>query len=441
MGTLGFNEYIYVLPSRSEDKAILYAPLHRMAVIISSKTGQKISTFLSGNKEKMSQEEQDEVINFFNKLKVLDLPEKWEARIAKGADEKSRVTLSLTNACNLRCIYCYAKTGIDTTTMSFKVAKDAIDEKVRHALRHQNKNFYVKFHGGGEAFVKFKLLKKCVEYVISQAKLYGLQPRIRIVTNATLITRAIAMWLKENNIFITASIDGNKEVQDRQRPMASGKGSFDRAIKGIKLLQEFGIEFELRATVTEFSSPKMAEFVAFSHDEIYRGASGSIHFEPLSICGRAQEGDLNPVKIEDFVCNYIQAYELGKKLNIEIKCSFDAFDHIKFRHCGTSECTMFCITPNGTVSACSRVIKNSDDGSELFFYGQHNESTGLFDLDEVIVGRVAEHGQLPASECLTCFARWNCQGHCPVARYTDESYTLYGCVLVKSLLEYRLQNL
>lgn len=99
---------------------------------------------------------------------------------------------------------------------------------------------------------------------------------------------------------------------------------------------------------------------------------------------------------------------------------------------------MFCLTPNGNISACSRVTKETDSGADLFFYGHYHNKERFFEVDTNKVNQVTSHGELPKKECSTCFARWGCQGHCPIARYTDPDYTNYACHLVKSLLKYKI---
>ena len=444
MCAFNYNEYVYVLEVENGE-CVLYAPLHQIVAKLQPEVAKVVQdillkqsllkVFLPENKF-----EEDVYREIFIKLGLDKLPEKWKRKILVGTREKSRVTLSLTDKCNLRCIYCSANTGNSAATMDWELAKKTIDVSIEHAKEHGNTCFEVKFHGGGEVFREYKLMKKCVAYIKQQALLHGFHPHLRAVSNVTLITEKVAKWLKENGFFITASVDGTADIQNQQRPYASGAGSFNSAMRGLKAMKKAGVPFEIRSTVTNLGVKNMSKFVQYVSENIFLGDAGRIHFEPLTICGRAEENELDSVNSDVFLEEYILAYDLGKKLGIDVVCSFDTISYLKERHCGTSHCTMFCVSPCGAVSSCSRITKPTDKGSEVFFYGQYNRDSKEFDIDPLKVEGVIKTASLPLEECLTCFARWHCQGHCPVARYEDDGYCNPACEMVKSLLMNRLRN-
>ncbi len=66
----------------------------------------------------------------------------------------------------------------------------------------------------------------------------GKEISFSITTNGTLLTREIAGFLKENGVTVCLSIDGPREIQDRNRPYASGRGSYEDVTRGIELLME-----------------------------------------------------------------------------------------------------------------------------------------------------------------------------------------------------------
>lgn len=79
-------------------------------------------------------------------------------------------------------------------------------------------------------------IRECVEYaheVMSGKKVF-----FNITTNAVPVTPGIAEFLFENGFSVMASIDGPAVYHDKYRVDAEGKGSFDRTIRGLKLLAE-----------------------------------------------------------------------------------------------------------------------------------------------------------------------------------------------------------
>lgn len=67
----------------------------------------------------------------------------------------------------------------------------------------------------------------------------------RIQTNGTLITQAWCEFIRANDFMISVSLDGPKRFHDSRRLTRSRRGSFDRVLRGIHLLQSNGIPFDI----------------------------------------------------------------------------------------------------------------------------------------------------------------------------------------------------
>jgi len=159
--------------------------------------------------------------------------------------------LSLTSACNLRCIYCYALGGYNPETMQWEVAQTSIDYYLSTLSANKRSAGKLLFHGGGEPTVAWKLLQRCVNYALEQAATLGIKLRFALITNGTLLTRDRTDWLRSRQSHVKVSLDGAAEVQNQQRPTARGTGSFDDAMKGFDNLRQSGVRFAIRTTVTQ----------------------------------------------------------------------------------------------------------------------------------------------------------------------------------------------
>lgn len=152
-------------------------------------------------------------------------------------NEVVSLTLEVTEKCNLRCKYCiyhpshpdYREFG--HRNMTFNTAKKAIDFLFSHSGK--NKEIYIGFYGG-EPLLNFDLIKKCVEY--SKNKKDNKKISYSMTTNATLINEKIANFLAEHDFDVLVSFDGPEEIHNENRVYINGKGSFDNAIRGTKLL-------------------------------------------------------------------------------------------------------------------------------------------------------------------------------------------------------------
>jgi uncharacterized protein len=141
------------------------------------------------------------------------------------------LVLNLTNQCNLSCQYCY-EFGADKVAtpegkpkfMDFETAKASVDFLLQQSAGR--KSIHVTFFGG-ETLMNFPLLKQVVTYANRQAADNGRHIDFSLTTNATLLTPAIIEFLSTNRIGVTVSMDGNKEMHDKLRVFANGRGSYD----------------------------------------------------------------------------------------------------------------------------------------------------------------------------------------------------------------------
>ena len=146
-----------------------------------------------------------------------------------------KLTLQVTQKCNLRCKYCiYSESSNpeqrshSNLSMTLDMAKRAVDFYRVHSLDCDSATigFY-----GGEPLLAFPLIKEIVKY--AESVFEGKELSFVTTTNATLLNDEIAEFLMEKNFVITFSLDGPKAIQDRNRIFPDGKGSYDVVIRNI----------------------------------------------------------------------------------------------------------------------------------------------------------------------------------------------------------------
>lgn len=149
------------------------------------------------------------------------------------------IILQVTQNCNLRCKYCvysgsYINRLHNNKRMSFDIAKKAIDYYIAHSTQAPKLRFG--FYGG-EPTLEIELIRKCVVYIEECSK--GKPVEYNITTNATILNQSILQFFVDNHFFLTISLDGSKEIQDKNRVYAeSGKGTFDKVIENIEWIKE-----------------------------------------------------------------------------------------------------------------------------------------------------------------------------------------------------------
>lgn len=133
-----------------------------------------------------------------------------------------KISLNVTNACNLRCRHCYSSANEeDRIDMGQDQARLLIDEMARLGTQCLS----VK---GGEPFFHPGIME-----ILRYAGEKGIS--VTIITNGLLIDEEMARQLNETSVdYITVSLDGSKaETHDYVR----GKGSFDRVLRSVRILK------------------------------------------------------------------------------------------------------------------------------------------------------------------------------------------------------------
>jgi uncharacterized protein len=150
------------------------------------------------------------------------------------------IVLNVTNQCNLACSYCYeygedkivdTEHGRQSKFMSETTARDAVDLLLNESGRVAHMTFF-----GGETLLNFAVLQSTVAYARTRAAEAGKTIDFSLTTNATLLRPDIIEFLAENDIGVTISMDGPKELQNKFRVFHNGSGSYDIVSPKIKEL-------------------------------------------------------------------------------------------------------------------------------------------------------------------------------------------------------------
>lgn len=153
------------------------------------------------------------------------------------------LTLQVTQQCNLRCKYCpysgsYYNRVHNSASMNIEVAKKAIDFYIKHA--YDKKELNIGFYGG-EPLIQYDMIKELVEYAYIQGE--GKKVNFHMTTNATLLDLSKIAFLARNNFRMTISLDGPRELHDRNRQNTNGRGSFDKVIENVQIIQKHYPEY------------------------------------------------------------------------------------------------------------------------------------------------------------------------------------------------------
>jgi len=172
----------------------------------------------------------------------------------KAAEHNNVVTaqIELTYGCNLHCVHCYTdcynRPDLIKQELSYEEVTRILDQLAAEGC------LWVCFTGG-EIFMRKDFLD-----IYAYAKQKGFL--ITLFTNGTMFTEAIADYLKEQPPFsIEISCHGaTEETFDR---ITQVKGSFQRFLKGIRLLVERGLPIKIKTKAMNVNQHELDQTKAF----------------------------------------------------------------------------------------------------------------------------------------------------------------------------------
>ena len=315
--------------------------------------------------------------------------------------------LNVSHLCNLRCEYCFADGGTyngAAENMSLDVARKAIDMIVsKSANRH---NLEVDFFGG-EPLLNFDVVKKTVEYARSIEKAHNKNFRFTITTNAMLLNDEIIDFFNKEMYNVVVSIDGRRSVHDCVRKTASGKGSFDTAIKNaLRFKQLRKGQYYIRGTYTALNKD-------FSQDVLFLNDLGfdQLSIEPVVLPENhrlaIKKEDIEQLKAEyDKLAEAYVERRKGEKWFNFFHFMLDIYngpcESKRLVGCGAGN-DYVAVAPNGNIYPCHQF-----DGEKDYVIG--NVLDGTFNTE--IPKFFAENNLLKKDKCRNCWAKYYCSGGC-----------------------------
>jgi uncharacterized protein len=147
--------------------------------------------------------------------------------------------------------------------MSYKVLESYIQQLVK---AHSSLQVTVAWQGGEPTLMGIDFYRRAIELQERYRK-PGMTFENTIQTNGTLLNDEWCQFFKENNFLIGISIDGPREFHDSYRVDKKGKGTFERVMCGLRLLQKHGVEYNVLTTINRTNAEYPLETYRFLRDE------------------------------------------------------------------------------------------------------------------------------------------------------------------------------
>lgn len=353
--------------------------------------------------------------------------------------------------CNMNCDYCFYHDEINKrdqqseSFMSFETLRNVIR---RTMLRADGMISYA--YQGGEPLLRgIDFYRKAIEY---QQQYNGKRLAVSnaLQTNGLLIDEEWCRFFRDNNFLIGVSVDGTKQTHDAWRHDAKDVGTYDRIIENIKLLDKYGVEYNILTVVNQQTAAAIEDIY---EDYKRRGW----HYQQYILCmeplGEGHGKELYAVSPDDYGDFLIKLFDLWyRDLQIGKQPYIRQFENYLMMILGyrAEACDQ------GGICSVQYLVEADGNVYPCDFYALDEWLLGNFNRDQLeaidhrreILGFIERSQQLDP-ECLSCEFFSLCRGGCQRNREMiaspneaeDVRYRNYFCDAYKLFLGARVDKL
>lgn len=266
------------------------------------------------------------------------------------------LTIILTHACNFNCTYCYqcGETKSFTKEAAEKVYRYLEKRTKRGGIRAVYINWF-----GGEPLIESQIMLYLSNKVLELAHSRHFSYIGRIISNGYLLNKDLfSEMIKAHILFYTITIDGIKEIHDRQRPLKNGEGTWEHIINNLTEIRNVNRNFsiDVRVNVSNEFLENADRFLEVYKEKFDLDSRYSLVFEGIH--------DWRGERIKDHREQVISSMEVISELYSKtVKYGIHNIrNYLKYNFevqiCPASKKNGFCIDGNGDVFKCEMAIND-----------------------------------------------------------------------------------
>ncbi|MCU0503411.1 MAG: anaerobic sulfatase maturase [Anaerolineae bacterium] len=353
--------------------------------------------------------------------------------------------------CNLDCAYCFF---LDKEALypgsKFRMSDDVLEQYIRQLIEsHQTDSVNIAWQGGEPTLMGLDFFRRTMT-LVEKYRRPGMNTLHTMQTNGTLLDDEWAAFFKEHGFLIGISIDGPQPLHDVYRVDKGGKPTFDKVMRGLRLLQKHGVEYNILTTVNRVNGDYPLEVYRFLRDEArtdwmqFIPVVERINADGLTLYqegGTVSERSVLPEQFGRFLSAifdewvrhdvgriYVQTFEATLRnwlgMGASGMCVFN-------ETCGAG----LAIEHNGDLYSCDHFVEPD------YFLGNIREHhmIELVAAPRQIKFGLDKRDTLPRY-CLQCDVRFACHGECPKNRFSatpdGEPGLNYLCAGLKTFFQH-----
>jgi len=315
-----------------------------------------------------------------------------------------KYTLLVTGWCNLACSYRYI--GKHLSRMPASTARKVID--FAFARTPPDERIEIGFFGG-EPLLELDLIREITEIVERHPAFDPDRVTLTVVSNGTIFSSEIAVFLSHHGIALGISCDGPPPVHDLHRRFRNGRGSARQVERNLRRAVEAVPGVMVNAVSTPETLRCLPESVAYLLSlgvrQVYLSPDFSADWRPTDVAALpAAYGGVGEVFADHYLRGDPRFVSLvDGKIAVILRQGYRPLERCRM---GRGE---FAFTPAGDVYQCERLV---GDGGEEHRIGSVDEGLRI----ERLLRHCAS-GDDANRECAACSLRDYCMNWCGCSNY------------------------
>ena len=204
-------------------------------------------------------------------------------------------------ACNMRCRYCFYEDEMQHRKVGLMgmMSHEILETVVRKSLETATVECNFMFQGGEPTLVGLDFYRALIGFV-KKHNVHRLHVGFSIQTNGYDVGTDWVKFFAANHFLVGLSLDGPREFHNAVRVDTAGKGSYDRILHTVSLLNKYNVEYNVLSVVTGTSARSASRIFRFFADHGFAFQQYIPCLDPLE--GEKCEWSLTSERYGDFLC-------------------------------------------------------------------------------------------------------------------------------------------
>lgn len=271
------------------DEVFLMNTLSDAQLIVSSDVAALLER-VPGRDAALSSEERDAVALLIDQGFLVDSHDADRRNLDRYlSDHKSNttevnVTVLTTLQCNFACDYCFQGDHGDYNERAEKMSIETavrVGDWIERELDQATPERLVLTFFGGEPLLNLPVMYYLAQRMFNACTARGIRPVMNIITNGLLLTEDVVDRMAPlglNGIKIT--LDGDRDVHNRMRPLRGGQGTFDRIIENIRRVAH-KCKIAVGGNFDESSMDSFPALLEFLKSQDFADKLSKVFFKPI----------------------------------------------------------------------------------------------------------------------------------------------------------------